>query len=276
MDDNRTKKILGFINLIFSVFSPKAKGKELVYAFLYGISCHILFGVAVIAMIYHMFYGMQKSYGNLQGPIAIITNGALILQFPIVHSFLLSQNGQKLLNCLGPKGLAGKLSTTSFTIVASVQLLALFMLWSPSKIVYDMPFEFLIYLLTVLYFLSWTLLILATIDAGLEVQSGALGWISVLKNKSPVFPPLPTNGLYSVIRHPIYASFFLAVVTVPCWTADQLIISFILGGYCVFAPILKDRRLIKRHGQNYVKYKNITPYMIPNRNMIPNKKLKKT
>ena len=269
MDNNRTKKIFAFIKLIFSVFSPKAKGKELVYAFIYGISCHILFSVAVIAMIYHMFYGMQKSYGNFQGPLAIIANGALVLQFPIVHSFLLSQKGQKLLNCLGPKGLASKLSTTSFTIVASVQLLVLFMLWSPSEIIYELPFEFLIYTLPVLYSLSWILLIIATIDAGLEVQSGALGWISVLTNKSPIFPPLPTTGLYSIIRHPIYASFFLAVVTVPSWTADQLIISFILGGYCVFAPILKDRRLIKRHGQNYVKYKDITPYMIPN------KKLKK-
>tara|TARA_B100000902_G_scaffold24068_1_gene28965 strand:+ start:168 stop:602 length:435 start_codon:yes stop_codon:yes gene_type:complete len=143
------------------------------------------------------------------------------------------------------------------------------MLWSPSEIIYELPFEFLIYTLPVLYSLSWILLIIATIDAGLEVQSGALGWISVLTNKSPIFPPLPTTGLYSIIRHPIYASFFLAVVTVPSWTADQLIISFILGGYCVFAPILKDRRLIKRHGQNYVKYKDITPYMIPN------KKLKK-
>ena len=270
MDISRTEKIHSFIKFVFSALSPKAKGGNLIYAFTYGIMCHLLFGIAVIAMIYHMFYGMQKSLGNFEGTLAIITNGALLLQFPIVHSFLLSQRGQKILSSLGPRKLASNLSTTSFTIVASLQLLALFMLWSPSKIVYDMPFEFLVYLLTVLYFLSWTLLIFATIDAGLEVQSGALGWISVLTNKSPVFPPLPTNGLYSVIRHPIYASFFLAVVTVPCWTADQLIISFILGGYCVFAPILKDRRLIKRHGQNYIKYKNITPYMIPN------KKLKKT
>ena len=270
MDNSRTEKIHGFIKLIHSALSPKAKGVNLIYGFAYGLTCHFLFGVAVIAMIFHMFYGMQKSLGNFEGTLAIITNGALLLQFPIVHSFLLSQRGQKILTSIGPKELASHLSTTSFTIVASLQLLALFMLWSPSKIVYDMPFEFLVYLLTVLYFLSWILLIFATIDAGLEVQSGALGWISVLTNKSPVFPPLPTNGLYSVIRHPIYASFFLAVVTVPCWTADQLIISFILGGYCVFAPILKDRRLIKRHGQNYIKYKNITPYMIPN------KKLKKT
>ena len=191
MDISRTEKIHSFTKFVFSALSPKAKGENLIYAFTYGIMCHLLFGIAVIAMIFHMFYGMQKSLGNFEGTLAIITNGALLLQFPIVHSFLLSQRGQKILTSIGPKELSSHLSTTSFTIVASLQLLALFMLWSPSKIVYDMPFEFLVYLLAVLYFLSWTLLIFATIDAGLEVQSGALGWISVLTNKSPVFPHCP-------------------------------------------------------------------------------------
>ena len=130
-----------------------------------------------------------------------------------------------------------------------------------------MPFEFLGFILPILYFVSWMLLIVATIDAGLEVQSGALGWISVLTNRKPIFPPLPTKGLYSIIRHPIYASFFCAVITVPSWTADQLVVSAILGGYCVFAPILKDRRLMKRHGDEYLRYKNITPYMIPVKSM---------
>jgi protein-S-isoprenylcysteine O-methyltransferase Ste14 len=193
-----------------------------------------MFAIAVIAMIYHMFYGMQKSFGNFEGTLAIISNSALIIQFPLVHSFLLSKKGQKLLNLLGPKNLASSLATTSFTIIASMQLFCLFIFWSPSQIIYEMPFEFLGFILT---------------------------------NRKPIFPPLPTKGLYSIIRHPIYASFFCAVITVPSWTADQLAVSAILGGYCIFAPILKDRRLMKRHGDEYLRYKNITPYMIPVKSM---------
>ena len=64
MDISRTEKIDGFIKFIFGALSPKRrKGGNLIYAFIYGIMCHFLFGVAVIAMIYHMFYGMQKSLG---------------------------------------------------------------------------------------------------------------------------------------------------------------------------------------------------------------------
>ena len=81
MEKSRTKKIRSFINLILSALSPKARGINLVYAYLYGITCHFMFAIAVIAMIYHMFYGMQKSYGDLEGALAIMANGALILQF---------------------------------------------------------------------------------------------------------------------------------------------------------------------------------------------------
>ena len=28
---------------------------------------------------------------------------------------------------------------------------------------------------------------------------------------------------------------FSAVLTVPTWTADQIVVSLILGGYCIFA-----------------------------------------
>ena len=82
MESIRTKKVYAFIELMFSSLSPKAKGKTLIYAFIYGITCHFMFAIAVIAMIYHMFYGMQKSFGNFEGTLAIISNSALIKEFP--------------------------------------------------------------------------------------------------------------------------------------------------------------------------------------------------
>ena len=61
MADVRTKKILTFIELMLTSFSPKVKGTTLMYAIFYGITCLLTFAVAVFAMIYHMFYGMQKA-----------------------------------------------------------------------------------------------------------------------------------------------------------------------------------------------------------------------
>ncbi|MBT6191333.1 MAG: hypothetical protein HOI22_13880 [Tateyamaria sp.] len=107
------------------------------------------------------------------------------------------------------------------------------------------------------------LLIWASYDAGAEVQSGALGWMSLAQNIKPVFPEMPTKGLFSVIRQPIYVSFALTTWTVPVWTPDQLCLAIALTAYCLLAPRLKERRFTKRYGADFATYKRDVPYAIP-------------
>ncbi len=61
------------------------------------------------------------------------------------------------------------------------------------------------------YVASWAVLAKASFDAGAEVQSGALGWLSLLQNIRPVFPDMPTTGLFRLIRQPIYMGFTLTL-----------------------------------------------------------------
>ena len=70
-----------------------------------------------------------------------------------------------------------------FQIFASIQLLALFALWTPSGVVWWRAEGYLFYIICVLYTSSWTLLIKASYEAGAEVQSGALGWMSLAQDK---------------------------------------------------------------------------------------------
>ena len=88
----------------------------------------------------------------------------------------------------------------------------------------------------------------ASYDAGAEVQSGALGWMSLAQNLKPVFPDMPTSGLFKVIRQPIYVSFALTLWTVPVWTPVQLAVALTLTAYCLLAPLLKERRFQARYG----------------------------
>ena len=145
----------------------------------------------------------------------------------------------------------------------SKKLLALFALWTPSGIVWWQAEGAAFALLSCLYSLSWFLLIWASYDAGAEVQSGALGWMSLAQDKNPVFPPMPTRGLFSVIRQPIYVSFALTTWTVTVWTPDQLFIAIALTTYCLLAPRLKEQRFAKRYGTRFERYKHSVPYVIP-------------
>jgi len=95
------------------------------------------------------------------------------------------------------------------------------------------------------------------------VQSGALGWMSLLQKIAPNYPDMPTTGLFAVIRQPIYLSFALTLWTVPVWTPDQLVLSIILTGYCILAPRFKEKRFQRRFGAHFEEYRTRTPYMVP-------------
>ncbi|MFK7877669.1 MAG: isoprenylcysteine carboxylmethyltransferase family protein [Paracoccaceae bacterium] len=251
------------LKLVFGTFrAPPGRGR-IMLGFAYGLICHAIFTAAVIAMIVAMFFGMSRSFGTLPPPWATLANIALIVQFPLMHSILLTPKWGKLLLRLAPRSHGQTLSTTTYAIVASLQLLALFTLWTPSGIIWWQAEGAAFAVMCCLYGSAWALLIKASYDAGAEVQSGALGWMSLVQNIKPVFPDMPTTGLFAWIRQPIYVSFALTLWTVPVWTPDQLLLAVCLTTYCLAAPKLKERRFEQRYGARFVQYRDVTPYAVP-------------
>ncbi|MEO1798589.1 MAG: isoprenylcysteine carboxylmethyltransferase family protein [Pseudomonadota bacterium] len=248
--------VLGLLRL------PPGRGR-IALAFAYGLACHSLFALAVLAMIVAMFFGMSESLGRVPDPWSYLANLVLVLQFPLSHSLLLSDRGRKALSWFAPRDHAGTLGTTTFALIASIQLLALFALWTPSGIVWWRAEGTALVVVCTLYALSWLLLIWASYDAGAEVQSGALGWMSLAQNIKPVFPDMPKSGLFTIIRQPIYVSFALTLWTVPVWTPDQLALAIVLTAYCLLAPRLKEARFQKRYGAEFAAYREEVPYAVP-------------
>ena len=251
------------ITLTYNTFLSFQFSKRWMIAFLYGLLCHVIFTASVVTMLVAMFFGMSQSFGKIPAPYSYFFNLLLLLQFPIVHSILLSSLGKKYLLYFSPKQYSKTLAPTIFALIASIQLFLLFFCWTPTQVLIWEASGISYYLMCMLYSLSWLLLIWASIDAGAELQSGALGWMSLAQNKAPKFPDLPTFGLFKFIRQPIYASFALTTWTTPNWTLDQLLIAVVFTVYCVIAPIFKERRLEKRFGDKFTDYKSQVPYMVP-------------
>ncbi|WP_206668299.1 methyltransferase family protein [Roseibium aquae] len=237
--------------------------RDLALALVYGGLCHAMFGLAVLAMIAAMWFGMSRSLGAVPSPWGWFVNAALIAQFPLGHSFLLTRTGGKVLAGLAPAGTGKTLATTTYALVASIQLGLLFVFWTPSGIVWWQAEGALLWLFGLLYGACWLLLIKASFDAGAEVQSGLLGWASLARGVRPQFPPMPSAGLFAVMRHPIYLSFTLTLWTVPTWTPDQLLLASLLTLYCVCAPVLKERRYTRMFGAEFEAYRAHTPYFLP-------------
>lgn len=256
-------RLVRLATLAGHALNPPPGLSRITLALTMGLVCHGLFAIAVLSMMVAMYSGMTGSLGSLPQPWALVANTALLLQFPLLHSWLLTKRGGQLVSGLVPGPHGQTLGTTTYVIIASAQILALFALWTPTGIVWWRAEGWSLWAVSALYAGSWLLVMKAILDAGIEVQSGALGWMSLLARVRPVFPDMPTLGLFRIIRQPIYVAFALTLWTVPVWTPDQLAIALTYTAYCLLAPILKERRFDARYGERFRNYRAAVPYVTP-------------
>ncbi len=256
-------RVAGLWRLVTGALRPAPGLGRIAFALGLGALTHFIFALAVLAMIMAMFFGMSESFGRVPQPWAWLANLALIAQFPLMHSVLLTGPGGRALQRMIPGPHGKTVASTTYALVASLQLLVLFTFWTPSGIIWWRAEGAALVGLCLAYAIAWALLMKASFDAGAEVQSGALGWMSLLARRAPRFPDMPTLGLFRVIRQPIYLAFALTLWTVPVWTPDQLLLASGLTAYCLLAPKLKERRFEARYGARFDAYRATTPYMIP-------------
>jgi hypothetical protein len=201
--------------------STRASESPRAIAVVYGILCHVLFSVGVATMIMAMFFGMSRSLGQVPAPWSALVNALLLAQFSFLHSLLLSPFGATLLTRLAPAAIGSRLATTTYAIVASIQVFLLFAQWTPSGVIWWQAEGAILWLLGGLYLASWLLLLKAIWDAGIALQTGFLGWWAVANRRAPVFPPMPTTGLFRIVRQPIY----VALTINRTWMASFLMVT---------------------------------------------------
>lgn len=238
-------------------------GSRKVLALGYGVVCHLCFAAGVLTMMAAMFFGMSRSLGAVPAPWAWIANAVLLVQFPLAHSLLLSSRGRALLARLAPGGTGATLSSTTYVTIAAAQVFALFALWTPTATIWWQARGAALVLMVTLYAASWLLLGRSMSDAGLSLQTGALGWVALLRGRVPKYPPMPVGGLFRFTRQPIYVAFTLTLWTVPTWTPDQLVVALTLTAYCLVGPLFKEGRFRRIHGAAFDAYVRAVPYWLP-------------
>jgi protein-S-isoprenylcysteine O-methyltransferase Ste14 len=228
-----------------------------------GLLCHVVFTAAVGSMALALASGLQLGHGTATGWRAVAADLALLLQFPLVHSALLSRHGSWLLARLSPVGHGRTLLVTTYAIVASLQLLLTFWAWTPSRVVWHEPAGASGAAQWLLFAGAWAFLHKALWDAGLGVQSGAAGWWALWRGRPVAFGPMPTRGLFARCRQPIYLGFALVLWTAPVWSLDWLVLASGWGLYCVVGPLWKEARWSRRHGAQFAAYRAAVPYLLP-------------
>jgi protein-S-isoprenylcysteine O-methyltransferase Ste14 len=233
------------------------------FAVVLGAACHLAFLAGVGSMIAGLYSGLRIGRGPFSGGQAALFDLLLVLQFAIVHSLLLSRPGRAWLERMTPLRLGRDLATTTYALVASLQLVLTFAAWSPIGVASWEPHGPLRAVVTVAYAGSWLLLLKAMSDAGLSVQTGLLGWSAVARGRAPSFPRFGIRGTFRYVRQPVYIAFALTLWTGPVWTLDHLMLALGWTLYCVLGPQLKERRYLRAYGDRFERYRALVPYWIP-------------
>lgn len=239
--------------------APRARLPALAMA----LACHTAFALAVGSMAFALATGLQLGRGRLTGAVAGATNLLLVLQFPLVHSFLLSARGRAVVARLSPVGHGRTLAVTTYATIASLQLLATFWAWSPSGVVWHVASGCTGAAQWVLFAGAWLFLQKAIHDAGLAVQSGAAGWLALFRGRPVDYGDMPTGGLFARCRQPIYLGFALVLWTAPVWSLDWLLLAAPWSVYCAVGPLLKEARWRRLFGARFLAYRARVPYLLP-------------
>lgn len=232
-------------------------------AVVYGSICHLSFFVAVASMVYGLYTGMTSGLGRMTGIAAWVANGLLLLQFPLLHSALLTGPGSKLVSRLAPARLGGDLSTTIYATIASWQLLSVFVLWSPSGVIWAEATGPVWVVSCALYAGAWVFLAKTMSDAGMAVQTGSLGWTAVARCRQPAYAAFQPRGTFRHVRQPVYVAFSLTLWTAPVWTPDRLVLACLWTAYCLIGPLFKEERYRRRYGGPFQSYQLRVPYWLP-------------
>lgn len=236
--------------------SAELEKKRKVRSLTIGILTHTSFAFAVAYMFISLYSDFLYSIGKLEGTQRILLNSFLLIQFPLVHSLLLTRKGRQLLSKPWKR-----LSSTWFVFLSSIDLFLTFALWSPDKA--NTNFLSSNLLVQALFIASWMFLIRAIYDSGMALQTGYTGWSAEYKNVEPTYPKFREHGLFKLVRHPIYLGFFLIILFAPFWNLDKIILLSLWGTYCLLGPFFKEKRLINAYGEKYLEYRKRVPYFIP-------------
>ncbi len=237
--------------------------RHIVAAVAMGLACHVAFLAAVASMACALLTGLQLGAGHLHGTAAVLVDLLLVLQFPLLHSYLLSARGRIWLSRLSPVGHGRTLAPTTYVLVGCVQLLLTFWAWTPSGVVWHAPHGVAGGVQYGLFAAAWLFLVKALWDAGLGVQSGAVGWWALLRGREVEYGGMPVRGLFACCRQPIYLGFALVMGTAPCWTPDWLLLAAVWIAYCAIGPRWKESRWQRLFGDRFRAYRATVPYLLP-------------
>ncbi|MFY0627690.1 MAG: hypothetical protein JXR07_15440 [Reichenbachiella sp.] len=201
--------------------------------------------------------------GAVQAPLwqAVITNVGLILLFALQHSVMARPKFKASWTKIVPE----PIERSTYVLFTFIALSSLMYFWEPMggeiwKISDSSPFFILIY---GMFFLGWTILLLATF---LINHFDLFGLRQVYLNliKKPYTPLVfKERAFYKSIRHPIYSGIMMGMWFTPHMTVSHFFLAGLWTAYIFYAIGLEEKDLLNAWGDKYRAYMGRTGKIFP-------------
>ncbi len=231
--------------------------------FAYGVVSYVIFFVTFLYAIGFV--------GNLWVPrsidavpeaplwLALAVNSLLLGAFAVQHSAMARPGFKRWITRFIPK----PAERSTYTLVASLLLIALFAHWEPiGGVVWNVESLIGRAVLYGLFGFGWGLVLVATFLINhFDLFGLRQVWLYLI-GKEYTHLEFATPGPYKWVRHPLYVGWFFAFWATPTMTIAHLVFALLATGYILVAIQLEERDLIDAHPE-YTGYRKRVPMLIP-------------
>lgn len=232
----------------------------------------LLFAILAYAIFFATFLYLVCFVGNLpfapvtvdRGPEAPIATAiaidlALIALFGIQHSVMARQGFKQAWTRLVPK----QAERSVYVLTASIALIVLFIGWRPIPGTVWITDGTLAAVLMALFGLGWLIVLLSTFLINhFELFGLQQAWFHV-RDQEAAAPQFRQPFLYKLVRHPLYAGFFIAFWATPEMSYGHLLLALGMSAYMLIAIRYEERDLVGLFGRDYESYREQVGMLAP-------------
>lgn len=232
----------------------------------------LLFALVAYATFFATFLYLIAFVGNLplvpvtvdRGPdsplgVALVLDLALIALFGLQHSIMARQGFKKAWKRIVPE----PAERSVYVLAASLALILLFVFWRPIEGTVWSVTGTAAYLLWALFALGWLIVLLSTFLINhFELFGLQQAWFH-LRQRQAAAPQFRQPLLYKLVRHPLYAGFFLAFWATPQMTYGHLLLALGMSVYMLVAIRYEERDLVGLFGRDYEDYRKRVGMLTP-------------
>ena len=231
---------------------------------LYGVACYLVFFATFLyAIAFLGDFGVRRTIDSgVEGGLgqALAVNAGLLAVFALQHSIMARSWFKRAWTRLVPP--AAERST--YVLFSSVALILLFWQWRPmGGLVWQVDNEAGRMAIFSVYAIGWLLLLVATFLINHFDLFGLRQVYLHFRGQEYTGLPFRTPCLYRYVRHPIYFAWLCIFWATPRMTVAHLVFALATTGYMLMAIPWEERDLIRIHGEDYRRYKQQVPKILP-------------